>query len=230
MSITAFIKQSTSLKASLFGVQRQIRRGFGLNRFVFSMHNNPKQGIRALNNQSTDYPYGWFKINTFGLNREFIANAKNIGRAGSGYAIGKEPTNATVVRNYYLPVALSGSLYIKFMDMEQSLLFIQQMLIAHATEMLGFELEMPTTKWTVRFLIEGDSIPFPNIEDLDDGSTPGSFELEIPFTIQTKIGFNLDTAKINNYGEITVNTQLDTGEADFDPEQAETSSSEPYED
>ena len=219
MSINAIVKQSTSLKATLFGVQRQIRRGFGLNRFVFSTHNNPKQGLRALFDQSTDYPYGWFKINNFALNRELIANAKNIGRAGSGYAIGHEPANAIVVRNYYLPVTLSGSLYVKFLHLDQALLFMQQLMIANAVEMLAFELEMPTTKWTVRFLIEGDSIPFPNIEDLDEGSTPGSMELEIPFQVTSKIGFNLDTAKINNYGEITVRTEIDTGEEDYVPEE-----------
>lgn len=217
MSIDQIIKQSTSLKATLFGVQRQIRRGFGLTRFVFSMHNNPKQGLRAVFNQSTDYPYGWFKITNFALNRELLANGKNIGRFGSGWAIGKEPTNAIVIRNFYLPITLSGSLYVKFMDYEQAILFSQQLMIAHTVEMLAFELEMPTTKWTVRFLIDGDSIPFPNIEDMDDGSTPGSMEIEIPFTIQSKIGFNMDTAKINNYGEITMNTEIDVGEANFVP-------------
>lgn len=215
MSINQIVKQSTSLKATLFGIQRQIRRGFGLTRFVFSMHNNPKQGLRALFAQSTNYPYGWFKINNFALNRELIANSKNIGRFGSGWAIGKEPTNAIAIRNYYLPVTLSGSLYVKFLHLDQAMLFSQQLMIANAVEMLAFELEMPTTKWTVRFLIDGDSIPFPNIEDLDEGSTPSSMEIEIPFTIQTKIGFNLDTAKINNYGEITVRTEIDTGEKDF---------------
>lgn len=219
MSINQIVKQSTSLKATLFGIQRQIRRGFGMTRFVFTMHNNPKQGLRALFNQSTDYPYGWFKINTFSLNRELIANGKNIGRFGSGWAIGQEPANAVAIRNFYFPAVLQGSFYVKFMHMDQALLFSQQLLIAHATEMLSFELSMPTTHWTVRLLLEGDSIPFPIIEDLDDGSTPTSMEIEIPFTIQTKIGFNMDTAKINNYGEITTNTNIDTGEKDYVPEE-----------
>lgn len=219
MSVSEVIKQSTSLKATLFGVQRQIRRGFGLNRFVFSMHNNPKQGLRALFNQSTDYPYGWFKINTLAFNPERSGVGKNIARFGSGWAIGKDPANAIVLRNFYFPATMTGSLYVKFMHMDQAMLFAQQLIIANVAEMLSFELAMPTTTWTVRFLIDGNSIPFPNIEDLDEGSTPTSMEIEIPFTLETKIGFNMDTAKINNYGEITVRTEIDTGEEDYVPDE-----------
>lgn len=208
-NLAGMMRNSTSLRATLFGFQRQFRQGFELKRFVWSVHNNPKQGIRATNNQSTDYPYGWFKTPTMTFNREESVNIKNIARFGSGWAMGeKDGTNAIVVANYYFPVTLTGSLYLKFMNIDQALLCVQQLLIAGLTDLLSFSIEMPTTKWTVRVKLD-DSIPLPNIDDLDDGSTPGSFELEIPFTIYTKIGFNLEQAKINNYGEITENVEID---------------------
>lgn len=207
-NLAGMLKNSTSLKATIFGFQRQFRQGFNLKRFVWSVHNNPKQGIRATNNQSTDYPYGWFKLPTMAFNREESVNIKNIARHGSGWALGNDDTNAIVVTNYYFPVTLTGSLFVKFMNIDQALLFIQQALIAGLTDLMSFSIEMPTAKWTVRVKLD-DSIPMPNIDDLDDGSTPGSFELEIPITIHTKIGFNLEQAKINNYGEITENVEID---------------------
>ncbi|QYW03445.1 hypothetical protein pEaSNUABM34_00143 [Erwinia phage pEa_SNUABM_34] len=209
VNITGLMKNSTSLRTSIFGVQRQLCRGFGLKRFVWSVHNNPKQGIRANNNQSTEYPYGWFKLSTIAFDRELLGNPKNVARFGSGWAMGKDDTNAIVVTNYYFPVTMSGSFFIKFMDIDQALLFTQQLLIASITELLSFKIEMPTSAWTVRVLLDGDSIPMPAIDNLDEGSTPGSFELEIPFSIKTKIGFNLEQAKINNYGEVSENVEID---------------------
>ncbi|QZE56336.1 hypothetical protein pEaSNUABM40_00140 [Erwinia phage pEa_SNUABM_40] len=208
-NLAGMLKNSTSLKATIFGFQRQFRQGFNLKRFVWSVHNNPKQGIRATNNYSTDYPYGWFKLPTMAFDRELLGNPKNVSRHGSGWAIGEHDTNAIVVTNYYFPVTLSGTLFVKFMNVDQALLFSQQLLIASISELLSFKIIMPTAEWTVRVQVEGDSIPLPNIEDLDDGSTPGSFELEIPITIKTKIGFNLEQAKINNYGEITEDIEID---------------------
>lgn len=214
MSIAETMPSSTSLKASIFGLQQQIRKSFNLKRFIFSMHNNPKQGLRANFNQSTDYPYGWFKLNTLTFNKEVSPNAKNIGRFGSGFAVGRNQENATLVQNFYFPVLVNGSMFVKFMDYEQALLFIQRLLVANAVELLNFEINMPTDKWTVRFIFE-DGIPFPTIEDIDEGSTPSSMEIEIPFTFTTKVGFNQSTAKINNYGEITTDVKLDMGQEDY---------------
>lgn len=208
-NLSGMLKSSTSLRASIFGFQRQFRQGFNLKRFVWSVHNNPKQGIRATNNQSTEYPYGWFKLPTMAFDRELMSNPKTAARHGTGWAIGEQDTNAIVVNNYYFPVTLQGSLYMKFMNIDQALLFTQQLLIASISELLSFSIEMPTTKWTVRVQVDGDSVPLPNIDDLDEGSTPGSFELEIPITIKTKIGFNLEQAKINNYGEVTDSIEID---------------------
>ena len=209
-NLNGMLKNSTSLRATIFGFQRQFRQGFNLKRFVWSVHNNPKQGIRATNNQSTEYPYGWFKLPTMAFNREESVNVKNIARHGSGWALGNDGdgTNAVVVTNYYFPVTLTGSLFLKFMDVNQALLYVQQLLIAGLTDLMSFSIEMPTAKWTVRVKLD-DSIPMPNIDDLDEGSTPGSFELEIPITIHSKIGFNLEQAKINNYGEVTEDVTID---------------------
>lgn len=210
MSIKDMIQNSTSLKATILGIQRQFKNGYGLNRFVWSVHNNPKQGIRALNAQSTDYPYGWFKLNSMAFNRELLANPKSAGRFGTGWALTPDPSNAIVVTNYYFPVILSAEATVKFMQIDDALAFIQQFLIASVVELMAFEVIMASTKFTVRVLLDGDSVPLPNIEDLDDGSTPGSFDIVIPLTIQTKIGFSTDQAKINNYGEVTVDTHIDT--------------------
>lgn len=212
MSIKDMVGNSTSLKATILGIQRQFRNGFGLTRFVWSTHNNPKQGIRALNAQSTDYPYGWVRFNSMAFNRELMQNAKNAGRFGTGWAISEDPDNAIVVQNYYFPVTIGAEATVKFMSIDQALAFIQQFLIASVVELMAFEVQMATTKFTVRVLLDGDSIPLPYIEDLDDGSTPGSFDIVIPLTIQTKIGFSTDQAKINNYGDVTLETKLDMDE------------------
>ena len=209
MSIQDMVKNSTSLKATIFGIQRQFRLGYGIKRFVWTVHNNPKQGIRALNAQSTDYPYGWIKFNAMTYNRELMQNPKTAGRYGTGWAMSDSPENAIVVQNYYFPVTLSAEATVKFLNIDEGLAFIQQFLIASVVELMAFEVQMRHTMFTVRVLLDGESINFPYIEDLDEGSTPGSFEFTLPLTIQTKIGFSTDQAKINNYGEITMDTHLD---------------------
>ncbi|AQT28615.1 hypothetical protein YOLOSWAG_135 [Erwinia phage vB_EamM_Yoloswag] len=209
MAIDQLMRNSTSLKATIHGIQQQFRNGYGLTRFVWMVHNNPKQGIRALNAQSTDYPYGWVKLNNLAFNRELMQNPKSAGRFGTGWALTPDPSNAVVVNNYYFPVTLSAEATVKFMSIDEALAFVQQFLIASIVELMSFEIQMPSTKFTVRVLLDGESIPLPFIEDLDEGSTPGSFEITIPLTVQTKIGFNREEAKINNYGEVTVNTKLD---------------------
>lgn len=212
MSIKDMVQNSTSLKATIFGIQRQFRNGYGLQRFVWTVHNNPKQGIRALNAQSTDYPYGWIKFNSIAFNRELMTNPKSAGRYGTGWALNEDPDNAIVVQNYYFPVTISAEATVKFMSIDDALAFIQQFLIASVVELMAFEIRMASTTFTVRVLLDGESIPMPYIEDLDEGSTPGSFDIVLPLTIQTKIGFSTDQAKINNYGDITMNTKLDIDE------------------
>lgn len=210
MIIADVIKSSTALKATLAGVQRKFSVGLGIKRFIYTAHNNPKQGLRAAFG-STDYPYGWFKCTTLSLDTE-RANMANLGRFGSGLSLSVSESSASIVQNFYFPVTMQVDCEVKFNALEPGLLFIQQVLLASPTKMLNFEVHMPSDKWTVEVVNDGNSMPMPNIEDLDDGSTPGSYTIQFQLTVKTKIGFNTETAKINNQGEVLMDVSLDTGD------------------
>lgn len=208
------LKRSSSLDATIYGVTQRLIQVLGIKNLVHTMHNNPKQGIRATEDPFANYPHAWYRIQTMNYQVEAGGLPKNIGRFGSGWSItkrnGEGATNAIVFNNHYFPVTLNLTLTARFMQTAEALTFIQKVLIGSATEMMSFEIEMPTTRWTVRVLNEGNSVPFPNIEDLDNASSdPGVMEIEIPFIVMTKIGFNMELAKINNLGEITQNYEVD---------------------
>lgn len=209
MRINKVINSGTALRATLAGIQRKFSVGLGLERFVMSMHNNPKQQLRAAFG-STNYPYGWFKCSSIALDKE-RANIANIARFTSGHKISITDSNATITMNHYFPVTIQCECQVKFDNYEKGLLFIQQILIASPVKLLNFEILMPSDKWTVEIANEGDMVPMPVIDDLDDGSTPGTYSIDFTLTVKTKIGFNREAAKINNAGEVLVDYELDTG-------------------
>lgn len=207
------LKKSTSLLATASGVTDRFRVIFGIPNIVRSQHNNPKGNLK-LKDPKLEYPMGWWKVTTMQYNTEFaLANAKSIGRFGSGWKVatdGAGATNAVVLNNHYFPALLDATLTMRFLTEEQALSFIQKAMIASITEMMTFNVEMPTTKWAVRVLLSGNQLPFPDVPDLDEGtSDKGIIEIEIPYQIHTKIGFNMEVAKINNLGAITTRTKVD---------------------
>lgn len=215
--LNELIKNNSALTATINGVTDRFKETFGIDNLVHTIHNNPKQGIRSTNDtadRAVKYPMGWYRIQTLTYLTESVSIAKSIGRFGSGRALARSDgdgnTNAVLINNHYFPVALSGSLTVEFLDLMQAYAFIQKAVIAFPTEMLSFEVLMPTTKWTVRVLSDGNSFPFPAIDDLDQStSDAGMIAIEIPLTIQTRIGFHLEVAKINNYGEVTTRVSVE---------------------
>lgn len=201
------IENSALLKATLAGVQRTVRTTLGIDRFVLSVNNNPKQGIRSLFG-STDYPYGWAKFPTISLDAE-TAMLKGIARRGSGWGTGKIDSSATVKINHYFPAKLTMDCYVKFQQYDDVLVFAQLLLIASAGDLLNFKISLPTEEIHVKTKVEGNSLTVPQIDDLEEGSTPGTYEFQFALAIDTKIGFSRDIAKINNEGTIQINTELD---------------------
>lgn len=213
--LDAALAGSSSLEATLAGVTDRLETVLGVH-IIHTLHNNPKDGLRNAAGgaeKKLKYPFGWYRIQTMAYQPEGAGTPKNIGRFGSGWALtksdGEGATNAVVFNNHYFPVILQGALTVEFLDTLEAYKFIQKAMIAFAVEMLSFTVNMPSTYWTVRILSDGNSYPFPTIDDLDQSpSDAGMIAIEIPLSIHTRIGFNLEQAKINNYGTVTTRTGI----------------------
>jgi len=205
MDITSLVTNSSPLYAALSGVQQRFKNVLNLKRFVFTVHNNPKQALRSVFG-STDYPYGWFKATGITIDRD-NANIKTILRRGSGIALATD-TSATVIVNHYIPVTVPIECEIHFKSVAEALVFASQFLIASAADLMDFVIFAGTTRWTVSLKSDGDNIPLPQDVDLDEGSTPGSVTLQFSLTMKTKIGFSREGAKLNNEGTVSVNLDI----------------------
>lgn len=201
------IDSSPLIKAALSGVQRTVRTVLGVERFILSVNNNPKQGVRSTFG-STDYPYGWCKFPTIMLDAD-KAMLKGIARRGSGWGIGHTDTSATTKINHYFPARLNLECFIKFQQYDDVLAFAQLLLISSVSDLLNFKINLPTEVIHVKVFVDGNNISLPQIDDLEEGATPGTFEFTFSLTVDTKIGFSRDIAKINNEGVIELNTELD---------------------
>lgn len=211
--LDTLLEKSTSLLATLDGVTDRFRVIYGVPNIVRAQHNNPKGNLKT-KDPKLQYPMGWWKATNIAYAQDqSTANPKSIGRFGSGWKVatdGAGATNAIVLNNHYFPVTIDATLTMRFLTEAQALAFIQKALIASITEMMTFNVQMPTTKFAVRTLLSGNQIPFPNVDDLDEGqSDKGIIELELSYQIfGGKIGFNMEVAKINNLGEVTTRTSI----------------------
>jgi hypothetical protein len=205
MDVTALVTNGSPLYAALSGVQQRFKNVLGLKRFVFTVHNNPKQALRAVFG-STDYPYGWFKATGLTVDRD-AANIKTILRRGSGVALATD-TSATVMINHYIPVTVPIECEVHLVSVADALVFASQFLIASSADLMDFVIFAGTTRWTVSLKSDGDNVPLPQDVDLDEGSTPGSVTLQFSMTMKTKIGFSREGAKINNDGAVTVDLDI----------------------
>lgn len=203
------IENSPLLKATLAGVVRVMQTTLGIERSILSVNNNPKQGLKAIHGD-LKYPYGWVKFPSMMLNAD-RALLKNIARNGSGYGTGRSNTSATVKINHHYPAKLNLDCIVKFQQYSDVLDFVQLLLIAAASDLLNFKIALATDDIQVTVAVEGHSAALPMIDDLEEGSSPGTFEYQFSLTVDTKIGFNRDVAKINNEGVIQLDEKLEIG-------------------
>ncbi len=209
--------KSGSLLATLSGVTERFRVILGVPNIVRAQHDNPKGNLK-LKDPKLEYPMGWWKATSMQYAADHdTSRPKNIGRFGSGWKVQTQggATNAVVMQNYYFPFLIDATLTLRFLTEEQALAVLQRAIIASATEMMTFNVQMPSTKFNVRVLLSGNQTQFPDVAALEDGSSDkGIIEMELSYQIFTKVGFNMETAKINNLGEVTVRTSVD-GEEDY---------------
>ena len=205
---------------TLLGIRKRFEKVFGVDNFTQSFHNNWKQALRAADAKATaSYPYGFFKVTN--IQPEGEKNIVNMARVGTGKAISSDGNNATVTKLFMFPVKLSLECEVKFSDAIDAQQFAVALSILLNTRTLSFSVMYLGDTWTCTVTGSGGgnsaAVTPPVIEDLNDGTTPGTSSVPFQLEISTKIGFKRDVAKLNNYGIVNMrvrpSNEADSGSA-----------------
>ena len=195
-----------TLAASFDGVSKKFKDLFHLTAFPMSTTNNPKRKVEIkVGGKPANLPYGWFKPSSLDMNMD-QNNINSIARYGSGNSINQ--TTSTLKKSHFFPCRVPVECVVRFQEFKEAAFFVEKMVIALPTKILNFELHVGGDKWTVGVDQGGSSsMPFPALDDIDnpDGAY---YELSFSMTINTKVGFMVDVAKLNNNGEVTMRGTL----------------------
>ncbi len=204
----AFI-DNTLLNATFSGFQNKIQEQFELNAFVPNLSNNPKRGVEIKNGgKPANLPYGWYTPSSLELDTE-RANLSNLSRYGSASPAANGETS-TLKQSYFFPATIPIDVIFRFSDYEQALVFTQRMALSLPAKLLNFEISIASVcdKFTVEINAGGSlSVPWPKIDDLDNPNGQ-YYEIQLSMTIKTKVGILRDVTKLNNYGRIAVQGEI----------------------
>lgn len=194
-----------TLLLTIRGVKQMFREVLGVENFSLQFHNNWKQGLRASKKTGTAYPHGGFKITTINATENNLKNMMRVG-TGDGIVAGGQ-NNAVIKRSFLIPVLLNCECEIKFQDVQEAMMFSTAASIFLSCGMLSFQATYGNNSWTCEVKLSGGgkSMPMPMIDDLNDGSTPGTAGVAFSLDVTTKVGFIRDVSKINNYGAVEFN-------------------------
>ena len=200
---------------TLLGIRKRFETVFGIENFTQSFHNNWKQALRAADKKGTaSYPYGFFKVTN--IQPEGEKNIVNMARVGTGRVISPDGNNATVTKLFLFPVKLSLDCEVKFSDAMEAQQFALSLAVLLNTRTLSFSQMYLGDTWTCLVTGSGGgnsaAVTPPVIEDLNDGSTPGTTSVPFQLEISTKIGFKRDVAKLNNYGIVNMRVRPSSDE------------------
>lgn len=80
------------------------------------------------------------------------------------------------------------------------------LIVAHSGK-LNSKAEFEGVSWMITVKMDSESIPIPR-SDKDQESDPEGFDLQMSFTIDTKLGRVKDVPKVNNRGEVTTSVEV----------------------
>lgn len=195
------------------GLKKAFASKLGVNNLSWAFHNNWKQSLRASKSDGTAYPHGNFKLTGVEVGND--VNLRNLSRVGSGRNTRAVQNNASLRQFYMFPVRMTFDFEMKFQDVKQGIQFAMAANVLLAISELSFYITYMGDRWNARVSNSGSAtsnIPFPTIDDLNEGSTPGTAAIQFQITVDTKLGFVRDITKLNNLGEVSINADLATQE------------------
>ena len=199
-----------TLLLTIRGVKARLEEVLGVSNFSLQFHNNWKQGLRASKAEGTNYPHGGFKMTNITITEN---NAKNMMRVGTGDGVRGDVNNAIISRSFLVPAKLSLECEIKFQDVQEAMMFSAAASLFISGGVLGFKIEYgDSVEWHCNVTVGGSqpaSMPMPVIDDLNEGSTPGTAGISFSLEVSTKIGFIRDVSKLNIYGEVRFTAHAD---------------------
>lgn len=207
--LSAVQNRQTSLYVTLLGFRASLSQKLGLKELPLITHDDMKAELRRRDNPS--YPYGFFSIESLEIKKDQTLN-KSTRRHSSAIAF-DTATNAIVNKGYLFPVDIQASVHFVHNDPRDVLLFLEKALILGAVDAFSFKASVPgIPDWTVGVAMADGPVSLPRSE-FENEADAGAFDIEMQFTISTKLGIIKDVAKINNEGRV----DMSVGVADQNP-------------
>lgn len=189
----------TPLFLTLLGFRKTVSRHLGLKTLPFILHDNPKSILRR--EQQQEYPYGFFRLNSFEIVRDGQAN-KTLRRHGSTMTL-DDATNAAISKGFLFPCHLVVELHFIHNDPQEVLHLIEKTAILGAVDGLSFKVGMPgSSDWVVGVQLSEGPVDIPQVE-LENEADAAAFDISLNFTLRTRVGVIKDVPKINNEGRVT---------------------------
>ena len=201
------------LYASLFGMRDFFTKEFDLRETQIVITDEQRIALkrkleRALGDTTKApkmFPVAFFKITSLGIDSERGGAAiRNIARRGITQMVNVE--QATIKKGFWFPVNIPMELHYFHYDVEETLNFIETVIILAATKQMVFRMQLDGgVNWVCEIDAPDPSLNLPDAEK-SNNQLPGYGEVVFNFTLKTRAGFDLDVAKLNDMGKITTYT------------------------
>jgi hypothetical protein len=213
---------TSALFCSLFGTKRTFEKQLQLTDVYYILHNNKKAALTLNTRKDPTKPYAFFSIGSLQIVKDTF-NVKALRRHGithssNDFAGVTGATNATMNNFHMFPTSIACEFHYYNNDIKSLTKFVEAFLILAVTDCFNFIVKInEEAHWTSRIEVSDDTITIPEIE-YDSAENPSTFEIVVPFTIHTHIGFLRSVARVNSdHPTVTFNLNTNQQETESVP-------------
>jgi hypothetical protein len=158
------------------------------------------------------YPFAFAEVTSVTgdvADNSVIGNAKiALKRHGTGY-LKDAATNATILKNFLTDIRIDLTVHFQTEQPMDALMFVTDVIVLQKADIFTTMIKDSYGERLLTIKAE-TSISWPK-PATEDAAAPGVFDLEIPFSLQLKVGTQKDVPKINNEGRVDINVSPATG-------------------
>lgn len=189
---------------TLYTFRESIKRFFGIDALPMIQSQDVKRevrkGIDDPNANMMRYPFAYFSVTGLSLIRD-QQPTKSIARNSMGVTF-DDLTNLALKKAFLFPATLQITLHYLTNDMVRALDFSSRALIVATTGKINSEVELDGVKWFVTTRVDSESVSL-EPTDKESEQNPDAMDVQITFSVDTKLGAIRDVPKVNNAGIVT---------------------------
>lgn len=209
-NLDRIVDKNSPAYITLYTFREAIKLFFGISTLPLIQSQDVKRELkRGVDDPNMDssrkYPYAYYSLNQLGLIKD-QQSIKTTARHSMGMTL-DELANAVLKKAYLFPSQITVDLHYVTNDIVQAMDMCTRALIVAHSGKLNSKAEFEGVSWMITVKMDSESIPIPR-SDKDQEADPEGFDLQMSFTIDTKLGRVKDVPKVNNRGEVTTSVEV----------------------